>query len=117
MSVPEALTSQSAMTRALALIWDDDLEAPLAWRDGRPRSRRQYLADVQALAARLPDAGPMLNITADRYRFAVGLGAALQRGQPNLLPPNHTPDMVTRLPSRPSPQRRALPTMRWPRSC
>ena len=97
MSVPEALTSQSAMTRALALIWDDDLEAPLAWRDGRPRSRRQYLADVQALAARLPDAGPMLNITADRYWFAVGLGAALQRGQPNLLPPNHTPDMVTRL--------------------
>lgn len=82
---------------ALALTWDDELDAPLAWRDGHALSRRHYLADVQALAARLPDAGTMLNITADRYRFAVGLGAALLRGQRNLLPPNHTPDMVARL--------------------
>ena len=80
-----------------ALIWGDDLDAPLARRDGQPVSRRQYLADVQALAARLPDAGPMLNVTADRYRFAVGLGAAMLRGQNNLMPPNHTPDTVARL--------------------
>jgi len=39
----------------------------------------------------------MLNVTADRYQFAVGLGAALLRGQTNLLPPNHTPDIVARL--------------------
>jgi len=81
----------------LPLIAGDDLDAPLAWRDGRPLSRRQYLADVQALAAALPDSGPMLNVTADRYRFAVGLGAAMLRGQDNLLPPNHTPDTVARL--------------------
>ena len=80
-----------------ALIWGDDLDAPLARRDGRPISRRQYLADVRALAARLPEAGPMLNLTADRYRFAVGLGAAMLRGQNNLMPPNHTPDTVARL--------------------
>lgn len=81
----------------LPLIAGDDLEAPMAWRDGLALSRRQYLADVQALAARLPDAGPMLNVTTDRYRFAVGLGAAMLRGQDNLLPPNHTPDTVARL--------------------
>jgi acyl-coenzyme A synthetase/AMP-(fatty) acid ligase len=79
------------------LIAGADLDAPLAWRDGRPLLRRQYLADVHALAARLPATGPMLNLTADRYRFAVGLGAAMLRGQSNLLPPNHTPDMVARL--------------------
>ena len=79
------------------LISGDDLDAPLAWRAGRALSRRRYLADVQTLAARLPDAGPMLNLTADRYRFAVGLGAALLRGQNNLLPPNHTADTVARL--------------------
>ena len=80
-----------------ALIWGDDLDAPLARRDGHAISRRQYLADVQTLAARLPDAGPMLNLTGDRYRFAVGLGAAMLRGQNNLMPPNHTPDTVARL--------------------
>jgi acyl-coenzyme A synthetase/AMP-(fatty) acid ligase len=79
------------------LIWGEDLDAVLAWRDGRAVSRREYLADVQALARRLPDVGPMLNITVDRYRFAVGLGAAMVRGQNNLMPPNHTPDNVARL--------------------
>ena len=62
-----------------------------------PLSRRQYVADVHALARALPPAGPMLNVTADRYRFAVGLGAAMLRRQTNLLPPNHTSDMVARL--------------------
>ena len=81
----------------LPLIWGEDLDAPLARHAGQPVSRRQYLADVQALAARLPAAGPMLNVTGDRYRFAVGLGAAMLRGQDNLMPPNHTPDTIARL--------------------
>jgi len=79
------------------LIWADDLSLPIAWHAGQPISRRQYLADVLHLAARLPDAGAMLNLTGDRYRFLVGLGAALVRGQNSLLPPNHTPDMIERL--------------------
>ena len=82
---------------AMPLLLADDLDAPLAWRDGTAVSRRQYLADVHALAPRLPLAGPMLNFTADRYRFAVGLGAAMLRGQGSLMPPNHTPDTVERL--------------------
>lgn len=79
------------------LLWAGDLDAPLAWRHGEPISRRQYLADVQALSARLPETGAMLNLSGDRYRFAVGLGAALLRGQRSLLPPNFTPDMIERL--------------------
>ncbi len=79
------------------LISGADLDAPLAWRHGHALTRRQYLADVRALASVLPAAGPMFNVTTDRYRFAVGLGAALLRGQDNLLPPNHTPDTVARL--------------------
>jgi acyl-coenzyme A synthetase/AMP-(fatty) acid ligase len=81
----------------LPLIVGHDLDAPLAWQNGIAISRRRYIADAQALAARLPASGPMLNATANRYLFAVGLGAALLRGQDNLLPPNHTPDTVTRL--------------------
>lgn len=82
---------------ATRLLWTDDLDAPLAWRHGEAISRRQFLTDVQALAVRLPETGAMLNLSADRYRFAVGLGAALLRGQRSLLPPNFTPDMVERL--------------------
>ncbi len=85
------------MNSGLPLIRGDDLDLPIAWRDGEPISRRRYLADVSALCARLPHTGPMLNVTADRYHFAVGLGAAMLRGQDNLMPPNHTPDMVARL--------------------
>ncbi|HEY1226379.1 MAG TPA: AMP-binding protein, partial [Ramlibacter sp.] len=70
------------------------LDDPLCWRGGQPVSRRQYLADVHALAALLPAKGPVLAMTADRYRFALALGAALQRNQAALLPPNHTPDLV-----------------------
>jgi acyl-coenzyme A synthetase/AMP-(fatty) acid ligase len=85
------------VSRTTPLLWGGDLDAPLAWRHGEPLSRRQYLADVQALAARLPERGAMLNLTGDRYLFAVGLGAAMVRGQCSLLPPNFTPDMVERL--------------------
>jgi len=81
----------------LPLIWADDLAAPFAWRDGQAISRHQYLADVRQLAERLPENGAMLNLTGDRYRFAVGIGAAMLRGQSSLLPPNHTPDMIERL--------------------
>jgi len=85
------------MSAVLPLIAGAPLDAPLAWRHGVPISRREYLADVHALSARLPSPGTMLNVTADRYRFAVGLGAAMLRGQANLMPPNHTPDTVARL--------------------
>lgn len=80
-----------------ALLHGTDLEAPIAWRAGAPITRRRYLADVQALAGRLPADGAMLNLSGDRYRFAVGLGAAMLRGQPNLMPPNHQRETVARL--------------------
>lgn len=71
--------------------------APVAWRGGHPVGAAQYLADVARLAARLPEAGHVLNACVDRYRFAVGLGAALVRAQVTLLPPDHTPQTVHRL--------------------
>ena len=83
-----------------ALLGAGPLEAAIARRDGVAISRRQYLADAAALAERLPPAGAMLNLSVDRYRFAVGLGAALLRGHACLLPPNHTPHTVERLRSR-----------------
>lgn len=71
--------------------------APVAWRDGRALSADQYLADVARLAARLPARAHVLNDCIDRYRFAVGLGAALLRGQVTLLPPDHAPQTVRQM--------------------
>lgn len=63
----------------------------LAWRGTRALTAGDYAADVQALAARLPADGALVNLCGDRYRFAVGLGAAMLRGHPSLLPPNALP--------------------------
>jgi acyl-coenzyme A synthetase/AMP-(fatty) acid ligase len=82
------------------LIRAGDLDAPFANVAGSTRSRRQYLADAAALAERLPSAGAMLNLSSDRYRFAVGFGAALLRGHTSLLPPNHVAETVARLRAR-----------------
>jgi acyl-coenzyme A synthetase/AMP-(fatty) acid ligase len=82
------------------LLGASPLDAAVARRDGVAIDRRQYLADVAALCARLPARGAMLNLSSDRYRFAVGLGAALLRGHACLLPPNHTPHTVARLRAR-----------------
>ena len=80
-----------------ALIAGDALDSAFAYHGGQAISRRQFVADAQALARRLPEAGAMLNLSVDRYRFAVGLGAALLRGHTSLLPPNHTVHTVERL--------------------
>ena len=86
--------------KAEALLGNMDLDAVVARRDGVPIAGRQYIADASALAERLPHTGAMLNLSIDRYRFAVGLGAALLRGQTSLLPPNHTAHTVERLRAR-----------------
>ncbi len=68
-----------------------------AWRDGRTIGVEEFLCDVVRLAARLPGRRHVLNLCADRYRFAVGFAAALSRRQVSLLPPNETPDTIARL--------------------
>jgi acyl-coenzyme A synthetase/AMP-(fatty) acid ligase len=64
---------------------------------GRPVTVETFLRDVMQLAERLPGHGHVLNLSADRYRFTVGLAAALLREQITLLPPNDTPDLLGRL--------------------
>jgi acyl-coenzyme A synthetase/AMP-(fatty) acid ligase len=69
----------------------------IAWAHGRPVTVRQFLADAARLAAALPAGGQVFNACTDRYRFTVGLCAALLAGMPTLLPPSHTPEMVRQL--------------------
>ncbi|MGN6650535.1 AMP-binding protein [Trinickia sp.] len=69
----------------------------IAWRDGSPVAVREFLADVSALAAGLPVGGHVFNVCKDRYRFTVGLCAALLAGKVSLLPSSHTPQTVRQL--------------------
>jgi acyl-coenzyme A synthetase/AMP-(fatty) acid ligase len=56
-----------------------------------------FIADVAALAARLPDREHVVNLCVDRYRFTVAFGAALCRGQISLLPSHRTPEFIAGL--------------------
>lgn len=90
------------MSVALPMIAARDLAAPLAWRGGQPVSAAQFIAEAEALAERLP-AGRPVNLCQDRYHFALGLAAALLRGQTSLMPPNALPETLAQLGAGPAP--------------
>jgi acyl-coenzyme A synthetase/AMP-(fatty) acid ligase len=81
----------------IPLISHRDVDCVFAWRAGTSITVGNFLRDVEQLARQLPDKRYILNLCADRYRFAVGFAAALSRGQTSLLPPNYTEDFVMRL--------------------
>ncbi|WP_298224727.1 AMP-binding protein [Acidocella sp.] len=62
----------------------------------------QFQREATALAALLPDAGFLVNLCTNRYRFMVGFAAALLRGQVSLMPSAATPavlrDLATEYP-------------------
>ncbi len=80
----------------LPLLAPRDLEAPLAWCAGVPVSSSRFLAEAATLAETLPHGRPV-NLCQDRYRFALGLAAALLRGQTSLMPPNALPETLAQL--------------------
>jgi acyl-coenzyme A synthetase/AMP-(fatty) acid ligase len=84
-------------TPDLPLIGPRDPAAPLAWHAGQPITVATFVAEAQALAATLPAQGPAVNLCQDRYRFALGLAAALLRGHTSLMPPNALPETLRRL--------------------
>lgn len=60
-------------------------EEVLFRRGAAPVTVGAFLAEVAALAARLPDRAEVLNLCGDRYLALVGFAAALSRGQVTLL--------------------------------
>jgi acyl-coenzyme A synthetase/AMP-(fatty) acid ligase len=82
---------------SIPLLTHERREMPVAYRAGVAISAAQFLHDVRSLAALLPDRPYVINLCGDRYRFAVGLAAALVRKQISLLPPNYTPAIVAAL--------------------
>lgn len=79
------------------LISHTSLSDTLAWRGNTPVSVAQFLRDAAYLAEQFPASRHVLNVCRDRYRFAVGLAAAMMTGKVSLLPPTHTPETVQQL--------------------
>ena len=60
----------------------------------KPVTVARFLAEVAALAARLPAEGPVLNFCADRYAALVSFAAALSRGHVTLLSADRSPQRL-----------------------
>jgi len=69
----------------------------VAWNDAGAVTRHQFLAEVGQLAALLPAGRHLLNMCSDRYRFSVGLAAAIVAGKVSLLPSTHTVEVVRQI--------------------
>ena len=82
---------------AIPLLAHSRPDAVIAYRRGAAVRVAQFLGDVAQTAARLPAGGDVINLCADRYRFAVGLAAALVRGGVSLLPPSTAPEVLRRI--------------------
>ena len=81
----------------LPLITGADLDRVLAWQPGGPRRVRDFIADAEALAARLPAGGALINLCHDRYRFAVGFAAGLVAGKLSLQPSSQSAETLSRI--------------------
>lgn len=85
---------------SLPLVSHTAPDSIVAWRAGSPAqavSRNRFLREVSQLAAHLPSGAHMLNLCVDRYRFSVGLAAAIVAKKVSLLPSTHTPGVVRQI--------------------
>jgi acyl-coenzyme A synthetase/AMP-(fatty) acid ligase len=82
------------MTPNMLPLASGRMQGIMARRQGQAVTLAEYLADAAQLAAALPPGQHVLNACNDRYRFAVGLAAALLAGKISLLPPTLTAEMV-----------------------
>ncbi|HET7199520.1 MAG TPA: AMP-binding protein [Burkholderiales bacterium] len=81
----------------IPLIRNFDAGSIFAFQDRRPIRVEEFLGEAHRLAGLIPDRKYVINLCSDRYRFAAGFAAALQRGQVSLLPSNTTADFLDRL--------------------
>ncbi len=71
---------------ALPLLADGDLQRALILDRGETIDAGRFIAQAQALAARLPPGSHAVNLCDDRYEFLVAFCAVVLAGQTNLLP-------------------------------
>lgn len=82
---------------SLPLVSHASPDSIIAWRADGPITLCRFLAEVSQLAALLPAGSHLLNMCSDRYRFSVGLAAAIVAGKVSLLPSSHTPGVIRQI--------------------
>jgi acyl-coenzyme A synthetase/AMP-(fatty) acid ligase len=81
-------------TERLQLLGGTDPERCVLWHEGRRVRVRDFLGEVDAVAAQLPGAAYAVNLCTDRYRCLVSFCAVAVAGQTNLLPSAHAPQAI-----------------------
>jgi len=81
----------------LPLVSHTSPDSIVAWRADGAVTRSQFLAEVSQLVAQLPTGAHLLNLCGDRYRFSVGLAAAIVTGKTSLLPSSHAPEVIRQI--------------------
>jgi len=82
---------------SLPLVSHLSPDSIIAWRADGAITLRQFLADTRGLADRFPPGIHLLNLCSDRYRFSVGLAAAIVTGKVSLLPSTHAPETLRQI--------------------
>jgi acyl-coenzyme A synthetase/AMP-(fatty) acid ligase len=82
---------------SLPLVSHASPDSTIAWRADGAVTLRQFLAEVRQLVALLPAGSHLLNMCGDRYRFSVGLAAAIVAGKVSLLPSTPTAEVVRQI--------------------
>ncbi len=81
----------------IPLLGHASLDDIFAYRPSGSVRVRDFLADVEALAAILPAGRHQLNVCQDRYRFTVGLAAGLVRGKTSLQPASQSAETLRQI--------------------
>lgn len=89
-----AIQSASTARLSLPLLSGAVGARALAFDHSGPICSGRFLADVRAVAERLPEARHAVNLCDDRYWFMVSFCAAALRGQINLLPHSRAPNVI-----------------------
>ena len=84
---------------AVTLLGHTNLDAVFAYRATGALRVRDFLADVEALAALLPAGKHLLNVCQDRYHFTVGLAAGLISGKTSLQPSSQAAETLRQIKS------------------
>ena len=82
---------------SVPLLGHASLDEIFAWRPAGTVRVRDFLAEVAALAGRLPAGNNLLNVCQDRYRFTVGFAAGLISGKTSLQPASQSAETLRQI--------------------
>jgi len=82
---------------SVPLLGHASLDDVFAWRPDGPVRVRDFLAEVEILAAQLPAGNNLLNVCQDRYRFTVGFAAGLISAKTSLQPASQSAETLRQI--------------------